>query len=207
MQYNDKIPPIEYTDGNKIWFTSDTHFHHTNILRFCNRPFKDINEMNATIIRNWTNCISEDDYVFHLGDFAFCSNGALKALDEQLTGHIIILKGNHDEKTFKHLPKFKHIEYIAYQMLITVEGQRIYLNHYPFLCYGGVYRNNPTWQLFGHVHSNKQDNVGKDISRLNMLFPYQYDVGVDNNDFTPVNFYKIKEIINRQTAEYLKRGL
>ena len=75
-------------------------------------------------------------------------------------------------------------------MHIEVDKQKIYLNHYPFLCYGGAYRN--MWQLFGHVHTSK-NNTGKDASRLDMLFPTQYDVGVDNNDFTPVSFELVKE--------------
>ena len=81
------------------------------------------------------------------------------------------------------------------QMYIEVDKQKIYLNHCPFLCYGGSYDD--TWQLFGHVHT-RRNNTGKDASRLSMLLPTQYDVGVDNNDFTPVSFAQVKAIILRQ---------
>ena len=74
-----------------------------------------------------------------------------------------------------------------------IDGQKIYLNHYPFLCYGGAYEG--VWQLFGHVHTSPYSS-GKDTPRLNMLFPFQYDVGVDNNDFAPVHFDRIKEIMS-----------
>lgn len=53
-------------DGSKVFFTSDTHFYHGNIIRFCNRPFKDVEVMNETIISNWNNTVGQDDIVFHL---------------------------------------------------------------------------------------------------------------------------------------------
>lgn len=53
----------------RTFFTSDTHFNHANIIHFCNRPFKDVEQMNETIIANWNNVISQDDTVFHLGDY------------------------------------------------------------------------------------------------------------------------------------------
>jgi calcineurin-like phosphoesterase family protein len=74
----------------------------------------------------------------------------------------------------------------------------MYLNHCPLLCFDGVYRNKPTWQLFGHVHSGPNSQDGLDFPRLEMLFPTQYDVGVDNNNFAPVSFYEIKDIINKR---------
>ena len=83
-------------------------------------------------------------------------------------------------------------------MHIEVDKQKIYLNHCPLLCYGGAYGN--MWQLFGHVHTSKY-NTGKDASRLDMIFPTQYDVGVDNNDFTPVSFEQVKRIIQKQVEQ------
>lgn len=58
-------------DGSRVFFTSDTHFNHTNIIRFCNRPFKDVAHMNETIIANWNSVVGPDDIIFHLGDFLF----------------------------------------------------------------------------------------------------------------------------------------
>ena len=95
----------------------------------------------------------------------------------------------------------KYFEQIAMQMYIEVDKQKIYLNHCPFLCYGGSYDD--TWQLFGHVHT-RRNNTGKDASRLSMLLPTQYDVGVDNNDFTPVSFAQVKAIIGKQIEQSRK---
>ena len=73
------------------------------------------------------------------------------------------------------------------------------MNHVPFLCYGGTYRDQKglVYQLFGHVHSGR-NGKGKDIERLKYLFPTQYDVGVDNNDYTPISWYEAEEKIEKQ---------
>ena len=61
-------------DGIKVYFTSDTHFYHSNIIDFCKRPFKNVEDMNETLIENWNRIVSQDDNVFHLGDF--CLGGS-----------------------------------------------------------------------------------------------------------------------------------
>lgn len=193
-----------YSNGSNIFFTSDTHFDHTNIIGFCNRPFKSIEEMNETIISNWNNKVGKDDIVFHLGDFSF-GNGNAKQFIDKLNGKIILIMGNHDFKNLKQkdLELFYHY---SQQMFIKIEGQKIYLNHNPFLCYGGTYRRegDEVWQLFGHVHSGPYSKDGLDNERLKMLFPFQYDVGVDNNNFTPISFYELKDKITEQIKNYKK---
>lgn len=57
-----------------IYFISDTHFHHSNIIKYCNKPFKDINEMNKTIINNWNSIVKKDDTIYHLEDFCLASD-------------------------------------------------------------------------------------------------------------------------------------
>ena len=89
------------------------------------------------------------------------------------------------------------------QMHIEVDKQRIYLNHCPFLCYAGAYDG--AWQLFGHVHTC-ENNIGRDAPRLNMIFPTQYDVGVDNNNFTPVSFEQVNRIIEKQVEQFNKNN-
>ena len=92
---------------------------------------------------------------------------------------------------------------VAYQLKIRVEDRAVYLNHYPFLTYAGVYRieKDMVWQLYGHTHSGPLSSNGKDMSRLEMTFSTQYDVGVDNNNFKPISWNSVKEIINAQVAK------
>ena len=187
-------------DGDKVFFTSDTHFYHSNIINFCGRPFKNVEVMNETLIANWNSVVGPDDIVFHLGDF--CLGGSAEWINilNRLNGKIYLIVGNHDIKNLRQ-GYYSRFEHIAMQMHIEVGKQKIYLNHCPFLCYGGAYRD--TWQLFGHVHTSKQ-NSGIDAPRLHMLFPTQYDVGVDNNNFTPVSFEEVKRIIERQVEQFEK---
>ena len=187
------------TKDQNLFFTSDTHFWHENILKFCNRPFSSIEEMNDTIINNWNSVVKENDIVFHLGDFCFCGSDKFKELIEKLNGRIYLILGNHDWKTIKqwHATKF---EGVYQQMSIKIDGRKIYLNHFPFLCYAGTYYRleDAVWQLFGHVHSSDKNKNGLDNQRLSMLFPTQYDVGVDNNNYIPISFEEVKNIIEAQ---------
>ena len=187
-------------DGDKVFFTSDTHFYHSNIINFCGRPFKNVEVMNETLIANWNSVVGPDDIIFHLGDF--CLGGSAEWINilNRLNGKIYLIVGNHDIKNLRQ-GYYSRFEHIAMQMHIEVGRQKIYLNHCPFLCYGGAYRD--TWQLFGHVHTSKQNTV-IDAPRLHMLFPTQYDVGVDNNNFTPVSFELVKRIIERQVEQSKK---
>ena len=185
-------------NAEHTFFTSDTHFNHANIIRFCNRPFKDVEQMNEVMITNWNNAISKDDTVFHLGDF--CLGGAAewtKILD-RLNGKIYLIMGNHDLKNIRQgfISRFEHV---AMQMRIEIGKKRIYLCHYPFLCFEGSYKDD-VWQLFGHVHT-RRSNSGIDAGRLQYLYPTQYDVGVDNNNFTPVSFGQVKRIIDKQVEQ------
>ena len=183
---------LKYSEGNNIFFTSDTHFYHENIIKFCNRPFKNVEEMNQHIISKWNEKIPENGIVFHLGDFGFGTTSKLVWLRKKLNGKIHLIIGNHDRKQLKDKVFYNCFESVSMQKYIYVENQAIYLNHCPFLCFDGVYRKNKTWQLFGHVHSGPNSSNGLDIPRLDLLFPTQYDVGVDNNDFSPISFYEIK---------------
>lgn len=191
-----------FEKAERLFFTSDTHFGHRNIIKYCQRPFSCIEEMDDALIANWNRVVGKDDIIFHLGDFAMGGSAEWSRLLQKLNGKIYLILGNHDLKTIG--AGFSRLEGVAMQMLINVKGQIIYLNHYPFLCYGGAYRN--TWQLYGHVHTCHA-NRGLGVPRLKMLMPMQYDVGVDNNNYRPVSFEQVKKIIRNQielssTEEY-----
>ena len=185
----------------KIFFTSDLHFNHAAIMKFCNRPFASVEEMNEKLIENWNNVVQPDSTVFHLGDFAWGHNWM--PILNRLNGHKILIMGNHDFKNKDSIAFKKGFDYVCQQLYINIEHRKVILNHCPMLCYGGTYRvdSDKVYQLFGHVHSgpyNTELNAGLDIERLHNLFPTQYDVGVDNNNFTPVSWYEVNEKINKQ---------
>ena len=199
MEYSpNKKPTMTFKGGSNIFFTSDTHWNHTNIIKYCDRPFKDVNHMNEELVRRWNEVVGPDDIVFHLGDFAYGGSDVWNSILGRLNGKIYLVLGNHDEKNIRqgYMGRF---EWVGYQMHLNIEGRSVYLNHYPFLTYSGIYRNpeDRVWQLFGHVHS-KPGMTGMDKGRLECLLPTQYDVGVDNNDYKPVSWAEVKKKIEKQ---------
>jgi len=191
-----------FDDGTKIFFVSDTHANHANIIKFCNRPFNDVQEMNDEMVKRWNEKVPNDGIVFHLGDFAWGGYNVWKNFREQLNGEIYLIKGNHCLKNMTPTAKelFKDTKM---QMRIEVEGRKIWLNHFPLLCYSGTYRDTESieYNLFGHTHlsNHLSRNNGKDCERcFNNLFPTQYDVGVDFNEFTPISWKEVDERIKEQ---------
>lgn len=172
----------KYSESEKILFVSDTHFGHSNILKYCNRPFDNVQQMDECLIEFWNKTVSPNDVVYHLGDFAF-KNGS--EIYPKLNGYKILIKGNHDGNC-------DYFDEVYDQLIIQIGKDLIYLNHFPFLCYAGAYREN-VYQLYGHVHSGPKSS-GLDSDRLKMCFHNQYDVGVDNNMYRPIEWQTIKDI-------------
>lgn len=186
------------TTQTKVFFTSDTHFGHSNIIKYCQRPFNSAEHMDEVLISNWNEVVSPKDIVFHLGDFCFGSDKEWIKILQRLNGTKYLILGNHDIKKIVNSNQIKdYFADINMQMRVVVDKQKMLLNHYPFLCFEGGYQN--VWQLFGHVHSSKH-STGLDKERLVHLFPTQYDVGVDNNNYRPVSFAQVSQIITEQQA-------
>lgn len=186
------------TDESQVFFTSDTHFGHSNIIKYCQRPFNSAEHMDEVLISNWNEVVSPQDIVFHLGDFCFGSDKEWIKILQRLNGTKYLILGNHDLKKIANSNQIKdYFADINMQMRVVVDKQKMLLNHYPFLCFEGGYQN--VWQLFGHVHSSKH-STGLDKERLVHLFPTQYDVGVDNNNYRPVSFSQVSQIITEQQA-------
>ena len=176
----------------KVFFTSDTHFCHSRVIAYSDRPFADVAQMNEALVRNWNAVVPKDGIVFHLGDFCF---GTKKVLD-QLNGQIHLILGNHDMRECRRdfMSRFASVQM---ERMIEVGDRRILLNHYPLLCY---VQEKYYWQLFGHIHTNPRNNRILSTERMKLLMPRQYDVGVDNNNFTPVSFHQLEEIIRYQVT-------
>lgn len=192
-----------------VFFTSDTHFGHSKIIDYCKRPFSSIEEHDKTLIQNWNNVVRQDDIVFHLGDFAYGNSQFVSNTIKQLNGNIILIKGNHDLRNMNPT-LYNMFSDAVYQARILIDKQTVYLNHFPFLCFEhgdiNLYKDNYSIQLFGHVHSGPLTS-SEDVNRLNILFPTQYDVGVDNNNFTPISWIDVKNKIKQQINKSLCEDL
>lgn len=205
--WND-VKPLKFNSSEvNIWFTSDLHFGHKNIIKFCNRPWKTTEEMDEALITNWNSVVGEKDIVFDLGDFAFATNSRWKELIQKLNGKHYLILGNHDITRWPGDKTMEMFDRVEQQMIIYIDNRCIYLNHYPYLCYGGSWRKpeHAVWQLYGHVHTCPNSS-GADGKRMIHKFPYQYDVGVDNNNYTPISFKQVKDIINSQVEHELKKN-
>ena len=177
-------------DSSKIYFTSDLHFNHANIIKYCGRPYASKEEMTEALIHNWNETIYPDDTVYILGDFMWASSW--NTILEQLNGRKVLILGNHDRKDFRD-SYLSHFDEIHDQLTLLVDNKIVYLNHFPFSCFpeGHI-------QLFGHVHLSTSKNEGSDFARCQNLLPNQYDVGVDLNGYIPISWNFVRERIQYQ---------
>lgn len=81
-----------------MWFTADTHFGHANVIRYCQRPFSTVQEMDEAIIDNWNRLVGSDDTVYHLGDFTLAGQEKASQYFSLLNGKISVVPGGHDKK-------------------------------------------------------------------------------------------------------------
>lgn len=188
-------------ENQEVWFTSDLHFGHRNVIKFCNRPFADEKEMNTRLIQNWNNTVKNDDIIFILGDtFWFNNSRDIKKLFEQLKGkQIYVLPGNHDDFEAYHRVEDPRIILCSdiVQLWITKQDckkKEIWLSHYPMMTW--PHRENGAYQLFGHIHSQPNKRVGVDQDLP--LHWNQADVGCDYWGWKPVSFTTIKKYINEK---------
>ena len=118
-------------DPNDIWFVSDVHMYHQNIIKLCKRSFSDIEEMSKTLVENWNNTVKEDDIVFNLGDFCWSESPIIwYKLIEKLNGHQVLIKGNHDHpKTLQKLSEQYNLidSHISGKMLSVRDLDKLFL--------------------------------------------------------------------------------
>lgn len=150
-----------------IFVTSDTHFGHANIIKYCDRPFKSVTDMNESIIKAWNRMVRPEDTIYHLGDFAFLNQLETAKIIEQLNGKIKIVPGNHD-KTIRALGDSEH--YTGFELLdsiveIHLDGTMFVLCHFPIESWHR--KEHGSIHLHGHSH-------GHSITMTN-----RFDIGVD----------------------------
>ena len=189
------------TRKQNVFFTSDTHFSHFNIIRYCERPYKDTDEMDEDLIRRWNERVGKNDIVFHLGDFGMVNQKKLEEIVGRLNGRIYFVRGNHDRPWNTD----GIFEIVRDRMTVNIDGYVVVMSHYPLLCHGGEMLDGRRMiQLYGHIHSRKSMSLS-DKLRITGTAWNQYDVGVDNNDYTPVAFDEIVEKITQRRAK--EKGL
>ena len=192
--------------NKKIWFISDSHFAHRNVLEFENRPFETIEEMESEMIEAWNSVVGKNDLVYMLGDF--CFGGVAKWIEilDQLKGQITLIKGNHDKsKIIERVKRDGYLEEIHYVgEYIKIDNMQLHLTHYPL----GMGERPFLMNISGHIHSKpseliNQVNVGVDSA---FMENYQKEKGLPFG--TPVDLEyimehlrKINEIIS---AKYVK---
>lgn len=168
-----------------IYYTSDLHLGHKNIIEYEDRPFKDIYEMNIGLIKNWNDTVKPKDEVYILGDLAFVGNplplDILMNYIKQLNGKIHLIRGNHDTWVDKKGFNPRLFESIDYYKEIKDTGKDIILCHYPIEDWNGM--NYGSIHLHGHLHSNPTE-----LYREN-----RFNVGVDNWNYKPVS---LKEVLD-----------
>ena len=183
------------------FYISDLHFGHYNIIRFDNRPFMSVEEMNKTLIENWNSVVNKEDTVYILGDFCWLTEDEWIKILKQLNGNKVLIKGNHDLKNMSQTLR-KMFQDVKDYKEVKDDGKRVLLSHYPMPFYRGAY-NPDIIHLYGHIHTtiendfmeHLRDYINENDNRDNVKHKCQfYNVGcmMPYMDYTPRT---LKEII------------
>lgn len=180
---------------NKDFFIADLHFGHHNIIRYDNRPFSSVEEMDNKLIDNWNRVVSNNDIVWVLGDVSWYDDEKTAEIFKQLKGIKVLIKGNHDKiKRGSKLSKcFTSIQ--DYAELYLDKKNKIVMSHYPMPFWNGQFRD--TVHLYGHIHNSHQWNIYenwvKEARALQDIPMRTYNVGcmMDYMDYTPKTLEEI----------------
>jgi calcineurin-like phosphoesterase family protein len=175
-----------------VWFTSDTHFGHENIIKYCDRPFASREEMDQAIVERWNLVVKPSDTVYHLGDFAFTRTREFtERLLKALHGKIHLVPGGHDGKHVRTASGFERI----HERLdtITVFDKTVAVCHYPLMAWDRSRYG--SWMLHGHVHSKVEWGHTRIVWRRGKPI-LRADVGVDAWDFAPASFEQIRDVMD-----------
>jgi len=204
----------------RSWAYSDTHFHHSNILKYePNRKtalkIETIEEHDEELIKRYNSVIRPEDRVYFLGDIGFGNIPYLKSIIQRLNGkNKIIVLGNHDRHQIAAYYSMG-FDVVCFGMDIKIGKTRVHLSHYPYrkpwwkCIFPWQYkerdrhkrpRNYGGWLLHGHVHSGGAKGAG-----LKQIIDKQIHIGVDCNDYYPVSFDKIANLIDKENAKCVKK--
>lgn len=178
---------VNYSCFAENYYIADTHFGHNRIIELCNRPFKDVEEMNKQLIKNWNDTVTDDDVVYILGDFALTisSKEEVCTILSELKGKKHLIIGNHDETWLSKMDKSDLEKYFEttpmYMTIIKNDSEKIGLCHYPILSFPGII-------IHGHIHNNKNQQDGWDFIKDS---PNILNASVEVNNYRPVTLNEL----------------
>lgn len=188
------------TSPNKTFFTSDLHLFHSNIIKYCDRPFSNAQDMNRAILERWNAKIPKDGLTYILGDVSMnATPGAVVGLLNGLNGEKILISGNHDShllkdeefrRCFTSIHNFLEI-YIQDEEM-DVGRAHITLCHYAMRTWNKAHHG--SWQLYGHTHGTMKGEGA------------QMDVGVDTNDMYPYSYEDVKFKLWKLATKQVKQS-
>lgn len=189
-------------EKQNIFFISDLHVGHKNVIKFDKRPFADVDEMHHTLIKNWNNVVGPDDIVYFLGDLSFSRDSLTKWFVSSIQGKIYAICGNHDKmKDLIKLDRFEDVHEYGTEIGIKDEDslqargtqgyQKIVLSHYPILSWNKSHYG--SWMIHGHTHGNLIQSQQEYYKRKVI------DVGCNCIDYTPISYGEVKEIMSKKS--------
>lgn len=185
---------LNIEDPDKLFLTSDSHLGHFNICKYCHRPFQSRSEMDQTLIKNWNTVVPEDGIVVHCGDFMLPHNEDIKEYNKYLNrlhGRVLLLRGNHDIASLDWVSD--KLIAVRDQAMIVVDGVKIFAQHYPCAAFNGDYH------VYGHIHTLADGTCyGIDGDVTKVMGKNTYDVGVDQNGYTPVSYWQLCDIFRKK---------
>ena len=136
------------------FYIADTHFGHKNVLKFDNRPFASVDEMDRVLIEQWNAVVGSDDDIYIIGDFCYRSTKEPLWYLKQLKGRKHLILGNHDEYLLRDEKVME--EFVSVNNMVRIKDgtYSIVLCHFPLAEWYGYYRK--TWHIYGHIHNKKQ---------------------------------------------------
>ena len=172
-----------------IFFTSDTHFGHANIIKYSERPFASREDMDEKLAMLWNCYVTDSDVVYHLGDVTLGNQRHAREYFAKLNGRIKVLgnKWHHDKRWLKNSDVHQMYSNSLYRVeilppiVVLTWPQIIVLSHYPMAEWDRKHYG--SWHLHGHSHCKHVANPGE----------LKMDVGVDCNNYTPVSIHQVVE--------------
>lgn len=188
---------IDLTQGKvekNVFFTSDFHLFHNNVLKFDNRPFADVHEMHKVIEERWNEVVKPEDTVIYLGDLHFARKDDINFVEGMLyalNGTIHYIMGNHDD--YREIPKNKRFEtvqdYLEVRVAHMVDGKRVETlfccMHYPIYSWNKAHHG--SYMVHGHCHGNLHH--GEDASFYNNR--RVIDVGCMLTEYKPISYLEV----------------